>query len=96
MKALSVFKALPLFVAGLAVVTLNVPANAANGGSPGAAPTAVWPAANSGCNLSGGNYSSTCRNTANLKSYDECMTGGLKLGWRSNEVSWYCTSIGVK
>jgi hypothetical protein len=49
-----------------------------------------------GCSVSGGGYSSTCRNTRNYKTYDECKEGGLTLGWRSAEVAWGCTSLGLK
>ena len=49
-----------------------------------------------GCSTSGGMYSSTCRNTRNYKTYDECKEGGLTLGWRSAEAAWGCTSLGLK
>lgn len=49
-----------------------------------------------GCNLSGGSYSSTCRNVGNYKTYNECKDAGLILGWRSNETAWYCTSLALR
>jgi hypothetical protein len=49
-----------------------------------------------GCSTSGGGYSSTCRNTRNYKTYDECKEGGLTLGWRNAEAAWGCTSLGLK
>jgi hypothetical protein len=49
-----------------------------------------------GCSVSGGGYSSTCRNTRNYKTYSECREGGLILGWRNAEVAWNCTSLGLK
>jgi hypothetical protein len=49
-----------------------------------------------GCSVSGGGYSSTCRNTRNYKTYSECTEGGLILGWRNTEVAWNCTSLGLK
>jgi hypothetical protein len=49
-----------------------------------------------GCSVSGGGYSSTCRNTRNYKTYGECREGGLTLGWRNAEVAWNCTSLGLK
>lgn len=49
-----------------------------------------------GCSVSGGGYSSTCRNTRNYQTYSECTEGGLTLGWRNNEAAWGCTSLGLK
>jgi hypothetical protein len=49
-----------------------------------------------GCSVSGGMYSSTCRNTRNYKTYSECTEGGLTLGWRNAEAAWGCTSLGLK
>jgi hypothetical protein len=49
-----------------------------------------------GCSVSGGVYSSTCRNTRNYKTYAECTEGGLTLGWRNAEAAWACTSLGLK
>ena len=49
-----------------------------------------------GCNMSGGVFSTTCRNPLNLKSYNECKELGLATGWRDNEIAWYCTSLALK
>jgi hypothetical protein len=49
-----------------------------------------------GCNVSAGTYSSTCRNVGHYKTYNECTTAGLAIGWRSNETLWYCTSLALK
>jgi len=49
-----------------------------------------------GCSVSGGVLSSTCRNVGNYKTYDQCKEAGLKLGWRTNESSWYCSSLALK
>jgi hypothetical protein len=49
-----------------------------------------------GCSGSSGTYSPTCRNVGNYKTYGECTDAGLVLGWRDNEVSWYCTSLALK
>jgi hypothetical protein len=49
-----------------------------------------------GCSVSGGTISSTCRNTANYKTYSECTETGLLIGWRVGDVSWYCTSLALK
>jgi hypothetical protein len=46
-----------------------------------------------GCSLSGDNFSTTCRNPRNYKSYIECRDTGLFLGWRPNDVRWYCSSL---
>ena len=47
-----------------------------------------------GCS-SPGNFvlSTTCRNAANFKTYDECREVGMFVGWRSGEVSWFCSSL---
>jgi hypothetical protein len=49
-----------------------------------------------GCSVSGGTLSSTCRNTANYKTYSECTEAGLLIGWRPGDVSWYCSSLALK
>jgi hypothetical protein len=49
-----------------------------------------------GCSGSAGVYSPTCRNTRNYKTYNECTEGGLILGWSPSQVSWSCTSLGLK
>lgn len=46
-----------------------------------------------GCSTTGDNFSPTCRNVRNYKTYDECRDNGLFLGWRNNEIWWYCTSL---
>jgi hypothetical protein len=50
-----------------------------------------------GCSVSGWPAPSpTCRNVGNYKTYNECTEAGLVLGWRSGEVSWYCSSLALK
>lgn len=49
-----------------------------------------------GCSISGGTYSSTCRNVGHYKTYAECTEAGLATGWRVTEVPWYCTSLALK
>jgi hypothetical protein len=46
-----------------------------------------------GCSLSGDAFSTTCRNPRGYKSYIECRDTGLFLGWRPNDVRWYCSSL---
>lgn len=48
-----------------------------------------------GCSSSGGefNFSTTCRNVRNNKTYHECRETGMFLAWRNNEVWWYCSSL---
>jgi hypothetical protein len=48
-----------------------------------------------GCSTTGGefNFSATCRNVRNYKTYYECRDTGLFLGWRNNDVWWYCSSL---
>ena len=97
-------KASSLFVVGLAVAAMSIapanasPANAA-GGCVGGCPTsfrsgnAPW----IGCSGSGWPaLSSTCRNVGNWKTYAGCMEGGLKVGWKGSENTWYCSSLGLK
>ena len=49
-----------------------------------------------GCSISSGVLSSTCRNPLNLKNYNECKELGLAIGWRDNEMAWYCSSIALR
>jgi hypothetical protein len=48
-----------------------------------------------GCSASGGNFqfSTTCRNVRNFKTYVECTENGVFLAWRTHEVWWYCSSL---
>ena len=46
-----------------------------------------------GCSTTGDTFSPTCRNVRNYKTYSECRESGLFLGWRNNEIWWYCTSL---
>jgi hypothetical protein len=49
-----------------------------------------------GCSWSAGTLSSTCRNEGHYKTYNECTTAALAIGWRGMEVSWYCSSLALK
>jgi hypothetical protein len=46
-----------------------------------------------GCSTTGDNFSTTCRNVRNFKTYFECRDHGLFLAWRNAEVWWYCSSL---
>jgi hypothetical protein len=48
-----------------------------------------------GCSTTAGdfNFSTTCRNVRNYKTYHECRETGLFLAWRNAEVWWYCSSL---
>ena len=48
-----------------------------------------------GCSTTGDIFSATCRNVRNFKTYAECRENGLFLGWRNNEIWWYCSSLGA-
>ena len=90
-------KASLLFVAGLAIAISSIaPANAEATG----ATTSSFRSGNApwvGCSISAGwNFSSTCRNLANFKSYNECTTGIAKAAGSSLESWWYCSSLGFK
>src|SRR6516162_62752 len=92
-------KASSPFAVSLALATLLIgPANAAPPAS--AAPTSSAPRNSAypwiGCSDSGRvALSPTCRNMGNYKTYNECKEAGLKLGWESNQQSWYCSSLGL-
>jgi hypothetical protein len=83
-------KASLLLVASLAVTVISAaPANA------------DWrqtsPSSPERCN--GGNwptFSPTCRNLGKFKTYAECLEGGAKIGWRSSDNWWFCSSLGFK
>ena len=48
-----------------------------------------------GCSTTGGefNFSTTCRNGRNYKTYQECRETGMFLGARQSETWWYCSSL---
>lgn len=46
-----------------------------------------------GCSTTGDNFSATCRNVHNFKSYADCEAQGLLTGWHRNAIWWYCTSL---
>jgi hypothetical protein len=47
-----------------------------------------------GCSLGAGfNFSATCRNIRNFKTYSECSDYGYLLAWRPTEIWWYCSSL---
>jgi hypothetical protein len=48
-----------------------------------------------GCSSTGGefNFSATCRNVGNYKTYFECKDARLFLGARHSEAWWYCSSL---
>jgi hypothetical protein len=37
--------------------------------------------------------STTCRNAANFKTYEECREVGMFVGWRPADMSWFCSSL---
>jgi hypothetical protein len=94
-------KASLLFVAGLAIAISSIaPANAEATRVTTGATTTSFRSGNApwvGCSGAGGwNFSSTCRNLANFKSYNECTTGVAKAAGTSLESWWYCSSLGFK
>jgi hypothetical protein len=94
-------KASLLFVAGLAVAISSIaPANAEATRVTTGATTTSFRTGNApwvGCSIAGGwNFSSTCRNLASFKSYNECTTGVAKMAGTSLESWWYCSSLGFK
>ncbi len=97
-------KASSLFVAGLAVAAMSMaPANAAPVNATGSCAGGCASSFRSGnapwvgCSGSGWPaLSPTCRNVANWKTYAACMEDGLKVGWKSSENGWYCSSLGLK
>jgi hypothetical protein len=94
-------KASLLFVAGLAIAISSIaPANAEATRVTTGATTSSFRSGNApwvGCSVSAGwNFSSTCRNLSNFKSYAECTDGLNKGGATSLEKYWYCSSLGFK
>jgi len=102
-------KAPLLLVAGLAIATsLTAAANAAGScgqGQPGVVGGCVTSSGSGGqpwvgCSGSSGMLSSTCQNRGPggipYKTYAQCLGAGLNAGWRTSEVSWYCSSIALK
>ena len=94
-------KASLLFVAGLAIAISSIaPANAEATRVTTGATTSSVRSGNApwvGCSAAGGlNFSSTCRNLANFKTYNECTAAAPKLGATSLESWWYCSSLGFQ
>jgi hypothetical protein len=94
-------KASLLFVAGLAIAISSIaPANAEATRVTTGATTTSFRSGNApwvGCSIAAGwNFSSTCRNLSNFKSYVECTTALSKAAGTSLESWWYCSSLGFK
>ena len=93
-------KASLLFVAGLAIAISSIaPANAEATHVTTGATTTSFRSGNApwiGCSGAAGwtHFSSTCRNLANFKSYNECTPGVAKAAGTSLESWWYCSSLG--
>jgi hypothetical protein len=86
-------KASVLLLAGLTILSITS-ANAAPKAAPPPAPKVAV-----ACSVSGGGfgtYPSGCRNLANFKSYNECKQSGVKLGWRHEDMGWYCSGLGLQ
>ena len=50
-----------------------------------------------GCSLSSGPTSSIpCRNIYGFKTYEECRATSMLIGWRPNDIPWYCGSLALK
>jgi hypothetical protein len=50
-----------------------------------------------GCSLSSGPMSSVpCRNIYGFKTYEECRATSMLIGWRPNDIPWYCSSLALK
>jgi hypothetical protein len=56
----------------------------------------IEPATGPGC--TGGVWPAfaACKNVYNYKNYSDCHTEAIKLGWRGNDIWWYCSSLGLK
>ena len=94
-------KASLLFVASLAIVISSIPpGNAEATRVTTGATTSSFRSGNApwvGCSVSAGyNLSSTCRNLANFKTYNECTAAAPKVGGTLLESWWYCSSLGFK
>jgi len=53
-------------------------------------------ASGSGC--SGGVWPAFahCKNVFGYKTYSDCHSDAIKMGWRSNDIWSYCSSLGLK
>jgi hypothetical protein len=79
-------------LAGLTILSIT----SANAAPQAASPPAVTPVSSVGCSLSSGGYLRGCRNTANFKTYEECKQAGVKRGWRHEDMSLYCSGLGLQ
>ncbi|WP_156952298.1 hypothetical protein [Bradyrhizobium sp. WSM1743] len=37
-----------------------------------------------------------CKNVYHYKTYADSTQDAIKMGWRGNDIWWYCSSIGLK
>ncbi|WP_139020594.1 hypothetical protein [Bradyrhizobium sp. ORS 285] len=85
-----------LFVLALTLVAAAVaPANAEDRRALHAGP-AQSPATGTGC--TGGVWPAfaACKNVYQFKDYADCHSASIKMGWRTNDIWWYCSSLGFK
>ena len=49
------------------------------------------------CNTMSWRFSAVpCKNVLNFPNYAACTQRIMELGWRSNDVWWYCSNLGLK
>jgi hypothetical protein len=49
------------------------------------------------CNAMSWRFSAVpCKNVLNFPNYAACAQRVMDLGWRSNDVWWYCSNLGLK
>lgn len=56
---------------------------------------AVSTAASAGPGCTGGVWPAfaACKNVYNFKDYGDCHGRSIQMGWRTNDIWWYCSSL---
>lgn len=49
-----------------------------------------------GCSVGVWPAFAACKNVYNYQTYADCHADAIKMGWRGNDIWWYCSSIGLK
>lgn len=85
-----------VLAACLTIVAASIgSANADDRRTPHTGPTES-PTTGLGCTLGVWPAFATCKNVYSYKTYSDCHSDAIKLGWRGNDIWWYCSSLGLK
>lgn len=49
-----------------------------------------------GCSVGVWPAFAACKNVYGYKTYSDCHSDAIKMGWRGNDIWWYCSSLGLK